>query len=237
MKKIIWVLVLAVFVSFSGVFASGSDEATDTDETYHMSILMSMAINPDIQQSDENPIGQFIKDKFNIVFDYIPIVGDWMEKVNLVLATGDYPDIVGMNDVATMRKFIESGASLNLEEYFDIAPNFEKVFANQIPLWRGYSDTGKVHHWESGVGGIVGDGSIGAVAGTPFIPGDIAVRTDALEAQGWPDISSESALVAFLKQAVVDFPETDGFKTVGLSAPFGEPWGLQGIAPIAYEKG
>ena len=113
--------------------------------------MMSIAINPDIQHSDENPIGQFIKDKFNSVFDYTPIIGDWMEKVNLVLATGDYPDLVGMNDVATIRKFIESGASLNIEEYFDIAPNFEEVFANQIPLWRGYSDTGKVHHWESGV--------------------------------------------------------------------------------------
>ena len=231
MKKAIFTLLIAGFVSVSGVFAGGAEEAIAPEETYHMSVLMSMAINPDIQQSDENMIGQYIKDEFNIVFDYTPIVGDWMEKVNLVLATGDYTDIVGMNDVSTMRKFIDAGVSLDLEEYFDIAPNFEEVFARQIPLWRNYSDTGKVYHWERSVGGA------GGVMGTPFIPGDIAVRTDALEAQGWPDISSESALVAFLKQALVDFPETNGLPTVGLSAPFGEPWGLQGIGPIAYEKG
>ena len=69
------------------------------------------------------------------------------------------------------------------------------------------------------------------------IPGDLIVRSDALEACGWPELNSASDWTAFLKEAMEKLPETNGQPTIGLTTTFAEAWGLQGIAAIGYEKG
>src|SRR5690606_28858557 len=67
---------------------------------------------------------------------------------------------------------------------------------------------------------------------------DINVRIDALAKQGYPNLVSEDDWINFLKQALKDFPTApDGSKTLGMIAPFGESWGMAGIAGIMYEKG
>lgn len=193
-------------------------------------VLTNMSINPDIRTSDQNEMGRYIKEKFNIVFEFLPYTGDATEQANLMLATGDYPDMINLSGADMVRKYAEAGAAINLEPYFDIAPNFAKAFENQIPLWRQYTGDGGIYHWEATVGGDIG--SI-----IPILPTDVTVRSDALERQNWPSILKEDDFIAFLKQAKQDFPEINGQPTVGLAVPFAEPWGLQGISGVGYEKG
>ena len=250
MKKIIALLTLILFVLGIATACSSStttpapsatttkSQTTNTTaaateperEYYQPKILVSMSINPNIVLSNENEIGKVLEEKFNIVFEYIPLTGDLNEKVNLLLATGDYPELIGMTGVDNIRKYIDAGAAISLESYIENAPNFQREFKEQIGFWRNYSGKNEVCHWESGVGGTVGE-RFG------YIPGDIVVRSDALEKQGWPTLTSASDWIPFLKQAMQDFPETDGKKSIGLTSTFAEPWGLQGIAGIGYEKG
>ena len=197
---------------------------------YQPKILINMSIDPDIVYSNETAIGKVIEEKFNVVFEYIPMPGVLNDTVNMLLTTGDYPDLIGMSGVDNIRKYIDAGAAISLEEYLDDMPNFCKAYEEQIPLWRNYSDKGELAHWETGVGGDTS-------ARIASIPSDLIVRSDALEACGWPELNSASDWTAFLKEAMEKLPETNGQATIGLTTTFAEAWGLQGIAAIGYEKG
>jgi len=181
-----------------------------------------------IKLSDETEIGQIIKEKFNIVFEFIPYAGNWEEKVNLMLAGGDYPEILWIQYNPSLQKYIQAGAALPLDDYLADSPNFAKRYAEQIPIWRSIAADQKLYNWQNGQSDFMNN-----IRGF-----DIGTRIDVLEKQGYPNLVSEDEWIAYLKQAMQDFPTTpSGQKTIGMVAPFGEPWGMAGIAGIMYEKG
>lgn len=179
------------------------------------------------KKSDETEVGKIIKEKFNIVFEMVPYAGDWGEKVNLMLAAGDYPEILPIQYNENVSKYIQAGAAIALDDYLAKAPDFTERYKNQIPYWRALAADNKLYKWETSQSDL----------NTNIRGLDVAVRIDALEKQGWPKLVSEDDYVKFLKQAMIDFPETDGKKTIGMSTLFGEPWGMAGVAGIMYEKG
>ena len=65
---------------------------------------------------------------------------------------------------------------------------------------------------------------------------DVAVRSDVLEAAGWPDVLTEDEYIELLKLGMEKFPEVNGQPTVGMTLPGAESYGVQGIMPIMYEK-
>jgi len=219
------VVLMLICFAFSAV-------AEDTQERpyYQPKILVNMSIDPDIVLSNETAIGKVIEEKFNVVFEYIPMPGVLNDTVNMLLTTGDYPELIGMTGVDNISKYIDAGAAISLEPYLESMPNFCEAYKEQIPLWRNYASKGEVCHWETGVGGDTS-------ALVASIPGDIVVRSDALEACGWPELNSASDWTAFLKEAMEKLPETNGQPTIGLTTSFAEAWGLQGVAAIGYEKG
>ena len=118
---------------------------------------------------------------------------------------------------------------INLDDYKDILPDFYKRFENEIPYWRIGSPDGGLYKWE---------GNAPRTYSTKADHLDMVVRSDVLEYYGYPELVSASDWIAFLEQAVKDFPTTpDGQPTVGLTAPLAASWGMQGIVPIGYEKG
>ncbi|BBI33906.1 extracellular solute-binding protein [Cohnella abietis] len=184
--------------------------------------------NNQIKRSDETKIGKFIDEKFNIVFDFVQAPGNYTDKLNLMLAGGDYPEIITIRDNATFDKYVRAGALLPLDDFVKDSPNFAKLFSVQIPLWKLTAPDGKLYKWEGGV----------PVDFKNYIEVlDIGVRTDVLKQQGWPNLLSTDDYIKFLKQALKDNPTTNGQKTLGMVVPFAEPWGMQGISTIMYEKG
>ncbi|WJH33725.1 hypothetical protein N6H14_27525 [Paenibacillus sp. CC-CFT747] len=124
---------------------------------------------------------------------------------------------------------IPAGRSASpLDEYLPQMPNFSNRWKEQIPFWKALSTDGKLYKWEfrNYDSTSLGTGN------------DVWTRIDALAKQGYPSLVSEDDWVKFLKQAMKDFPTApDGSKTIGMVAPFGEAWGMAGIAGIMYEKG
>ncbi|WP_165352541.1 extracellular solute-binding protein [Bacillus infantis] len=181
-----------------------------------------------IKRSDETPIGKVIKEKFNIVIEYIPFSGNYRDKLNMMLAGGDYPGLLRVERQDIIQKYIQAGAALPLDEYLDNAPNFTERYKNTIPYWRVAGNDGKLYKWETKVPQDIKN----------FCECfDIAVRSDVLEEQGWPSLVSTDDYIEALKKAMKDHPETNGKKTVGVVVPFAESYGMAGIAPILYEKG
>ncbi|MCD9026122.1 extracellular solute-binding protein [Cohnella silvisoli] len=204
---------------------SGQSSAAAKEE-YVIKILTQE--NNQIKRSDETEIGKMIKEKFNIVFDYVQTPGNYADKLNLMLAGGDYPEIIRIQDNATFDKYVQANTLLPLDDFVASAPEFAKRYSVQIPLWRLASNDGKLYKWEGGV-------PVDFKNNVEVL--DIGVRTDVLEQQGWPNLLSTDDYIKFLKQGMKDNPTTNGQKTIGMIVPFAEPWGMQGISSIMYEKG
>lgn len=180
-----------------------------------------------IQTSDETVVGKLIKDKFSVVLEYIPYTGDLREKQNLMLAAGDYPEIVELQRDDMVMKYIQAGALVALDDYLPDSQNFVDRYKDVMPYWRLAAQDGKLYKWEL----MTPQDSRVWVENT-----DVLVRTDALEKQGWPNLVSEDDYISFLKKSLQDIPETNGKKTIGLTVSFAEPWGIQGISGVMYEK-
>lgn len=169
-----------------------------------------------IKTSKDTDIGKVLYEKFNIEFEFLPITGDQREKQNLMLASGDYPEIVRLEGNDMVNKYISADALVSLDDYLPNAKNFTEQFKEQIPYWRVSSPDGKLYKWEIKVPQDF--------AAAPAV-NDIGVRTDALEKQGWPNLVSEDDWFNFLKTAMEQQPESNGQKTIGMVIPFAESWG------------
>lgn len=190
--------------------------------------VLTLTANPIVKSSDQTPIGQVIKDKFNIVFEYIPFSGNYRDKLNMMLAAGDYPELVRVERQDLVMRYINANAALPLDEYVAESEYFKDSLSEQIPYWRLAANDGQLYKWESNVPQDINN----------FCEcNDIAVRLDALEQQGFPELLSANDYIAFLKKAIEDNPTTNGKKTIGIVAPFAESWGMAGLVPILYEKG
>jgi len=205
---------------------SSSTNEDDTREEYVIKILTQEANLP--KRSDETQIGKIIKEKFNIVFEYVQSPGNSVDKLNLMLVGKDFPEIIAIQDTVTFDKYARAGALLPLDDFVKNSPEFAERYKVQIPLWKLTGPDGKLYKWEANV----------PVDFRNYVEvNDIGLRMDLLEQQNWPNIVSTDDYIAFLKQALKDNPTENGQKTVGMVVPFAEPWGIQGIAPIMYEKG
>ncbi|MFC0330237.1 extracellular solute-binding protein [Paenibacillus sepulcri] len=180
-----------------------------------------------IKRSDETPVGKIIKEKFNIVFEYVPFSGNYIDKLNLMLAGGDYPELLRIEGQTTVEKYIAAGALLPLDDYIRSAPNFSNLYKDALPFWR-IAGNGKVYNWNYG---LPIDASLNPENN------DILIRRDILEEAGWPEILSTDDYVKLISDAMKKHPETNGKKTIGLAAAFGESYGILGISTAMTEKG
>ena len=195
-------MLIPTFASFASAEAA--------DEEYVIQLIVSSAQTH--SRSDETPIGKIIKDKFNIVFEYLP-VNDDSEKQSLMLATGDYPEIIRLEGGDMVQDYIDADALVCLDDYIANSTYFKQRYAEQIPYWRASSEDGKIFTWQRYVPSDL--------TNAPEIL-DIGVRSDMLEQQGWPNLVSEDDWFNFLQKAMQDNPETNGQKTVGMVLPLAE---------------
>lgn len=194
------------------------------NEEYVIQLLMDS--NQTHTRSDETEIGRVIKEKFNIVFEFLPVSAD-LEKQKLMLATEDYPEIIRLEGAEVVQNYQDAGALVCLDDYIANSTYFKERYKEQIPYWRAGSTDGKIYTWQSYIPQDMSN--------RPEIL-DIAVRTDALEAQGWPNLVSEDDWFQFLKKALEENPETNGQKTLGMVVPLAESWGPALVTSFA-EKG
>lgn len=207
---------------------SSSTSADSSSPPLYTIKLLTSTANPLVKKSDETPIGKVIKDKFNIVFELIPYSGNYRDKLNMMLASGDYPELLRVERQDLVIKYINAGAALPLDDYVNNSKYFKDSFKELISYWRMPASDGKLYKWEMSVPQDVNN----------FCEcNDIAVRNDILKEQGYPKLLSTDSYIAFLKNAIASHPTTKGKKTLGVVAPFAESWGMAGILPILYEKG
>ncbi len=87
----------------------------------------------------QDDIGKIITEKTGVTLDAEFAVGDPQQKVALIAASGEYPDIISAkNDIS---KLVDAGAMLDLTDLIDqYAPNIKKVLGEDNMKRARYSD-------------------------------------------------------------------------------------------------
>lgn len=169
-------------------------------------------------------IDKFLKDKFNVAINWSVYNVDMDEKLNLMLAAGDYPEVItGMSD-AMAEKFIAQGKAIDLTSLVEkYGPNIQKGLGKYINLLK--DDSGKLYKLSSYWGE------------NPNVAGwDFAVRYDWWKETGMPIYKTPEEYYQTMKAILAKHPvNANGEKVYAIGDGFeGNSKGLYGALLAAY---
>ena len=182
-------------------------------------VTIKVMIKGDTERSSlDDEVGQMIWDALKVEIQFIPYNDSQYEKAQMMLAGQNWGDVdmvnTALNEVTA--QYIASDAFVNLDDYRELLPNFYDNLSDLIPYWRNLDTVnGGLYVWQNGPDQIQ--------MTSPCL--DIVVRTDVLEALGWPDLDTTDDYIEFLKKGMEMFPESNGMPTIGMSCFFGDAVG------------
>jgi len=177
----------------------------NTDPTYPITIsIFSMA---EMQQPPaDNKIYKWIADNLHVTFRWDILVGDKDQKIGVMIAGGDYPDILHVDST----KFYEAGALLPLDDLIDqYAPRLKAHYAEAWEKMK--EDDGHIYAlpvW-------------GVVSGKDYTNwyGDSAmwVQKEVLKEFGYPKIITMDQYFDLLIKYKEKYPTIDDMPTIGFT--------------------
>ncbi len=178
--------------------------------------------------ADDNKITKLLKDKLGVTLEYEIIVPDNADqKTGVMLAGGEYPDLVGAVDLNA--RFILGGALIPLDDYLteDKAKN---LYEHVKPYWKRMSfDAGDgnkhiyiIPNFNRFYGDITG--------GTAYGASGFWLQKAVLEDAGYPNLDNMTLEKYFelIENYVKKNPKIDGQPTIGFEilCCTGREWGL-----------
>lgn len=168
------------------------------------------------QLPEEDPIHKYIREELGVDVEVIYSPGDEEQKLNLMLASGDYPDAIVAKEGDPTTAYVTGGVILQMDEYLEkYAPHLKERHDALKPETSRYDKPGM---WSV-------PGGFGYSRDNPLIEPMMGVRYDLWKQQDYPKLETLSDLYAFAKKAQDDNPTVDGRKAYAFSAWFGD-WGF-----------
>ncbi len=125
LKKV--ALGMAVLCCVTAVLFTGCKKGAGSQEGEYPIELTVFTQQSRPQPAADNPAYQYLKDTLNVTFKWDILVGDIAQKRGIMIAGGDYPDIIEINETA----FIEAGALIPLEDLIEKhAPSIKAHFGS-----------------------------------------------------------------------------------------------------------
>jgi putative aldouronate transport system substrate-binding protein len=193
----------------------------DKSEYYEIIILLEDASPGWEQYKDQNYFRKILKDKFNFGYEIIGYIGNSYEKLALMLASGDYPELISTKTEKYLRAYIQEGALIELGPLMDkYGPDFKERHKEQIPYWKVMSgvDDGKIWFYTTYEPSMS--------YGRTVAVNEWKLRSDILEQQNYPEIKDEDDLFRILKKGIEDNPYTNNEPTAGFSIPLQSTSGI-----------
>ncbi|QYR23252.1 ABC transporter substrate-binding protein [Paenibacillus sp. sptzw28] len=155
----------------------------------------------------QDDIGKAITAKTGVTLDAEFAVGDPAQKVALIAASGEYPDLVSAK--GDVSKLVDAGAMLDLTDLIDkYAPNIKKLFGDQMNRLR-YSNDDKA---------IYVIPSYSGVDQTSFnAGGGFELQHAVVKELGYPKIRTVKDFENAIKAYKDKHPTIDGKPTIGLT--------------------
>ena len=200
-----WLLSLAVvfLVFYLFLFGAGPREEKDNTITYTM---FSCDINSQYENM-ESPVGRKITELTGVRLQMEYPVGDVQQKIALMIASGDYPDLIYFKG-SEGPKLVDAGALVKLDPYIEkYGDNIKKLYGAHLNRLRFSLQDPSIY----------GLGSMG-VGGTEFdTTGGFQLQHAVVMELGYPRLKTLKDLEEALLTYIENNPVIDGQDTIGLS--------------------
>lgn len=179
------------------------------EETLEINIFAGQG-SPDNMKKYSEKMNEYLKEHFNVVINKIVYDTDRLERMNLMLASNDYPEAIMGLSSTDVEQWKSLGKVLELTDRVKAEPNLYRRFGPYMP--RFLDDEGKLWNLATGYSGIDQDNIIPCVDYAPM------VREDWYQAIGAPDISTPQGYFEAVKKMVEANPTNErGNRVYGLA--------------------
>lgn len=185
-----------------------SEKAVGTDKEEMKPITLTM-FNQDLNVYDDgftSEVSQKIKEETGVTLEIEYPVGDAEQKIALIAASGDYPDLMYVTHQRDM--LIKQGAFVKLDELIEqYGPNIKKMYGDNLKRLRYSLEDKSIYNL--GTFGVGGDKK------TP--EAGFALQWAALKELGYPEVKTVKDFEEVIKKYIERHPTIDGKPTIGLS--------------------
>ncbi|MFD0693679.1 sugar ABC transporter substrate-binding protein [Paenibacillus sp. GCM10027628] len=183
--------------------ASGSPAASQGAEAIKPMTISMFIGGPGQQPTADNKMYKMIKDETGVSLKMEFLVGDLTQKLGVMIAGGDYPDVMSGDD-----KLIAAGAFIPLEDLIEkYAPNLKKHYAN---VWNQIKDPKTGHLFALPAYGVY----TGTINDTYYGGPAFWLQKDILKEQGYPTPKTLDDYFAIVEKAKQQHPDMIGFETL-----------------------
>lgn len=189
----------------SPLFSNGNRETKSDNGTVTLTAFFS---DPNSNWNGmQDDLGKYITEKTGVIMDVEMAVGDPEQKINLIAASGVYPDLISPKGASGA--LIQAGALLDLTDLIDEhAPNIKKILGSQIKRLRHSYDDQSIYFIPS----------LDAINQYYYkVGGPFNLQLDVVKDLGFPTIRTLKDYEAAIQTYINKYPLIDGQKTIGLS--------------------
>lgn len=195
---------------------SASDSSTEEKVEPFTISLFTASTGP--IPTEDNRIYKEIKEKLGVTLKEEYLVGDIEQKLGVMIAGGDYPDMITANTKLTAAK-----AMIPLEDLIEEhAPNLKKHYGK---VWNQLKDPADGHiYWLPNYGVYQGEFKPTDYMGPAFY-----IQKAILKEYGYPKLKTLDDYFKLIEDYAAKYPEIDGQPTIGFTALAFDwrDWGLR----------
>ncbi|MFC0215002.1 extracellular solute-binding protein [Paenibacillus chartarius] len=205
--------------------AARNQEGATKEEPIVLSIVNSAGGTPSFPTGDpfwdNNPVAKALEEKLNIKLKWDVYSGVGKDKLNVTLASGDYPDLIMLSDPA---RVIADKIAIPLNDLIDQhGQDLKKKYGSALNLLK--QSDGKIYHLTNS---YLPEG-----AAPPGYGYSLQVRKDIYEALGSPKLETSDDVYNYLKRVKENYPKTHDGQTMYPLSGFNRNWGSPYFGMIA----
>lgn len=206
-NTVLFIAVIAVSIlCISASFLSCKKNETAKKEGDYPITISVFTTESQAEPTADNKIYKWMKEKFNVEFTWDILVGEKDQKIGMMIASGDYPDLVTIESP----KFIEAGAVIPLDDLIEkYGKNIKKHYAS---VWE------KLKEADGHIYCLPNYGVIdGRYQSQHYGDSALWIQKDVLKEFGYPKIKTMDEYFDLIEKYIAKYPTIDGMPTLGFS--------------------
>jgi len=181
--------------------SSGASSTTSSKKPMNISIF---TIQQRQQPPADNKAYKWIKDNFGVTFSFDILVGDKDQKIGVLIASGDLPDLVEVDSP----KFQDAGCLIDIKDLVEqYAPRLRKHYDS---AWKKMLDIDGGHIYSLPGWGVYD----GPDQGTFYNQNGFWIQKEVLKEFGYPQIKTVDQFFDLIEKYAKKYPTIEGMPTI-----------------------
>ncbi|MBN2736138.1 MAG: extracellular solute-binding protein [Spirochaetales bacterium] len=180
---------------------NGCSDSAAKDDKFEVSIFRIDSLP---QPDPDNKIYKMLKDEFGVTFKFEFLAGDLKQKLGVMTASGDYPDLISYDPLLK-----EAGALIPLEDL--IKDNCPNLYAHYKPFWNQVKEPDDGHMYCMPDYGRF----YGGVSDLTYEGNGFWIQKAVLAEFGYPKPTTLDEYFDLIEKYKAKYPTIDGQPTIG----------------------